>query len=84
MKPQTQQPYIEKMLTPLLSLVQICFPNIDRNVVAKVNVITDAKSDAQVELNLFPLESFLSLWNNELSTEPESTLSCHLAEVNLL
>jgi hypothetical protein len=73
------EPGIDQWMTNwhLSSMVRICFPNIDRSIIAKVNVITDAKSDAQVELNLFPLESFLPLspWNNELSTEPESTLS---------
>jgi hypothetical protein len=72
-------PGIDQWMTNwhLSAMVRRCFPNIDRSIVAKVNVITGAKSDAPVELNLFPLEDFLPLspWNNEFSTEPVPPLT---------
>jgi hypothetical protein len=58
-------------------LVLLCFPNIDRGLIAKILTITaHTASGSQVELDLFSLEEFLPLspWNHEVANG--SSLTC--------
>jgi hypothetical protein len=58
-------------------LVRLCFPNIDRGLIAKILTITaHTASGLPVELDLFSLEDFLQLspWNNEVANG--SSLTC--------
>jgi hypothetical protein len=59
------------------ALVRLCFPNIDRGLIAKILTITaHTDSGSPRELEIFSLEDFLQLspWNNEVAYG--SSLTC--------
>jgi hypothetical protein len=73
------EPGVDQWMTMYQSsaLVRLCFPNIDRGLIAKILTITaHTASDSPVELDLFSLEDFLQLspWNNEVANG--SSLTC--------
>jgi hypothetical protein len=71
--------FVDQWMTTYQSsaLVRLCFPNIDRGLIAKILTITaHTASGSPVELDLFSLEDFLQLspWNNEVANV--SSLTC--------
>jgi hypothetical protein len=65
------------MTTHRLSFqVRMCFPNIERSVVAHINtIVSKIKLNRNNELDLFPLEAFIPLspWKNSISEESPLT-----------
>jgi hypothetical protein len=73
------EPGVDQWMTTYQSssLVRLCFPNIDRGLIAKILTITaHTASGSPAELDLFSLEDFLHLspWNNEVANGSSLTI----------